>query len=146
MKNSKKKNEYLKKYRQKSENKARHRETVRRWRERQKLGIKTAPKDVGTPKPPKTMAMRYREQRTFCLEKYGNKCVCCGESNVEFLAFDHIDGGGTQHRKKVGNITTWIVRNNFPDNIRILCHNCNQARGYYGYCPHTGSHLSQKQK
>lgn len=29
-------------------------------------------------------------------------CVCCGESQIEFLALDQIDGGGTQHRKAIG--------------------------------------------
>jgi hypothetical protein len=29
-------------------------------------------------------------------------CVCCGESHPEFLCLDHVDGGGTQHRRQVG--------------------------------------------
>ena len=25
----------------------------------------------------------------------------------------------------------------FPLGYRVLCHNCNLARGFYGYCPHS---------
>jgi len=31
----------------------------------------------------------------------------------------------------------WLKRHGYPaDEFRVLCHNCNAARGYYGYCPH----------
>lgn len=64
-------------------------------------------------------------------------CVCCGEKNIEFLALDHIGGGGSKHRKQIHrNINQWIKKMGFPKGFRILCHNCNQSRGYYGYCPH----------
>jgi hypothetical protein len=78
-----------------------------------------------------------RELRIKCLEAYGNKCQCCGETQQEFLAFDHVNGGGRKHRKQVGgHMNAWIVRNKFPSSIRILCHNCNQSLAFYGYCPH----------
>lgn len=66
------------------------------------------------------------------------KCACCGEKIIEFLSIDHIDGGGTQHRSKIGKgyIYFWIKKNNFPSGFRVLCHNCNQAIGMYGKCPH----------
>ena len=70
---------------------------------------------------------------------YGQSCLCCGEKRIEFLSIDHINGGGNKHRKEIGSnlaFYSWIVRNHFPDFLRILCHNCNQARGFYGYCPH----------
>lgn len=87
---------------------------------------------------------RSRYYRSIVLEHYGNKCECCGESNYEFLAIDHINGGGNKHRKQIsggksasGNeICVWLVRNKFPEGFRILCHNCNQSIGFYGYCPH----------
>jgi len=34
-------------------------------------------------------------------EAYGNRCVCCGESNLGFLSIDHINGGGRAHRQEV---------------------------------------------
>lgn len=72
---------------------------------------------------------------------YGGKCACCGEIRMEFLALDHINGGGVQHRKSLGikggtKFYEWIWKNNFPDGFRILCHNCNVSLGIYGYCPH----------
>src|SRR5436305_941261 len=47
-------------------------------------------------------------------------CACpgCGEKRLEFLAVDHIDGGGGKHRKAVGggghNFYSWLKRNDYP--------------------------------
>lgn len=71
---------------------------------------------------------------------YGGKCACCGESTIEFLVIDHIAGDGAEHRKSIGGsgaLYGWLRNNGYPkDNFRLLCHNCNSARGLYGYCPH----------
>jgi hypothetical protein len=64
------------------------------------------------------------------------ECVCCGEQTIAFLAIDHINGGGRQHRKAIHNTYEWIKKNDFPDGFQTLCHNCNQARHLQGYCPH----------
>jgi len=78
--------------------------------------------------------------RKLVLEHYGGKCACCGETYYEFLAMDHIEGGGSIHHKelrKLGiSICNWLKKNNFPEGFRVLCHNCNSAKGFYGYCPH----------
>jgi hypothetical protein len=75
------------------------------------------------------------------LDYYGNgRCSCCGESNIEFLSIDHINGGGSQHRKEnsaVRTIYSWLKKNNYPSGFRVLCHNCNQSLGFLGYCPHS---------
>lgn len=66
-------------------------------------------------------------------------CACCGESHIEFLALDHIDGNGNKHRKTIPSgsyIYQWIRNNKFPPGFQVLCHNCNMAKGFYGYCPH----------
>lgn len=69
------------------------------------------------------------------------KCACCGEAYIEFLCIDHIDGNGNKHRKEVkavgNNIYFWLKKNKYPKGFRILCHNCNLAKGFYGYCPHS---------
>jgi hypothetical protein len=80
-----------------------------------------------------------RRRRRTVLEHYGGFCSCCGEAEPEFLAIDHIGGGGEKHRAKVGqgsNMVNWIINSGFPEGFRVLCHNCNQAIGYYGECPH----------
>lgn len=55
-----------------------------------------------------------------------------------FLAIDHIDGGGTQHRKSTGSkyMMSWLKVHNYPPGFQTLCHNCNMAKGFYGKCPH----------
>lgn len=81
-----------------------------------------------------------RKRRRKALEHYGGVCACCGESRPEFLALDHKNGGGNVHRAEVGTggnqMINWIFSNNFPEIFRVLCHNCNQALGSYGRCPH----------
>ena len=77
------------------------------------------------------------------LEKYSNgeiKCQCCGEKIIEFLTIDHLNGGGTAHRRKIGrgNLYLWLKKNNFPEGYRVLCFNCNEAISIYGKCPHGG--------
>jgi hypothetical protein len=83
---------------------------------------------------------RNRFMRLLVLKHYGGdppRCACCGEAFAEFLSLDHIAGGGRQHRKTIATRWwEWIIRNKFPDTFRVLCHNCNQAIGVYGYCPH----------
>lgn len=70
----------------------------------------------------------------------GSKCACCGETIFEFLTIDHINGGGSQHRKEIGGLGhvlyRWLIKNNFPDGFQILCYNCNCAKGHFGTCPH----------
>lgn len=66
-------------------------------------------------------------------------CACCGETILEFLALDHINGGGRQHRKTIKiRWWEWLRKHGFPEGFRVLCHNCNQAIGVYGKCPHQG--------
>lgn len=87
----------------------------------------------------------YRKKlRDVVLRHYGAKCACCGETHREFLAIDHIKGGGTKLRKIAGYYSTasmarQIIQQGFPKTLRILCHNCNLALGFYGRCPHAGA-------
>lgn len=82
-----------------------------------------------------------RKIRELAIEAYGGKCACCGLDTYEFLAIDHINGGGVQHRKSIGwsgnSIAKWLKKHNYPEGFRILCHNCNLAIGFYKVCPHT---------
>lgn len=82
-----------------------------------------------------------RKLRNDILAGYGGRCVCCGEDTPEFLALDHINGGGGIHRRQVGGNTPIyrdVRRRGFPkDEFQLLCHNCNTAKGMYGSCPHS---------
>ena len=78
------------------------------------------------------------------LAQYGDKCACCAESAPEFLAIDHIHGGGNKHRKEVGRggkFYVWLKRQGYPAGFTVLCHNCNLAKGFYGECPHKAQAL-----
>lgn len=83
-----------------------------------------------------------KQTRIKVLRHYGGDvpyCVCCGETTFEFLSLDHINGGGNTDRKINGGGTQfqlYLIKNNFPEGIQILCHNCNLAKGFYGQCPH----------
>jgi hypothetical protein len=87
---------------------------------------------------------RYWNFKINILEHYcddgGPKCECCGETQLEFLTLDHIDGNGGQHRreikKKGKSFYQWIKKENYPGGFRILCMNCNASLGWFGYCPH----------
>ena len=87
-----------------------------------------------------------KKKRLETLNKYGGKCACCGEPEVLFLDFDHVNNDGYIHRKtmnKSGNsIVKWVIKNNYPDTIQVLCSNCNQGkRRNGGICPHESSIL-----
>jgi len=75
----------------------------------------------------------YYKLRLEVIQHYGSKCVCCGESHIDFLAIDHIHGDGTKHRNVIGGTSQtlyrWIKKHNFPNSFQLLCHNCNHCKG-----------------
>ena len=76
------------------------------------------------------------------LKHYSNgvmQCACCGEERYEFLCIDHINGGGTKHRRVIGyggGLWQWLRSHGYPLGYRVLCYNCNFSLGHYGHCPH----------
>jgi len=81
----------------------------------------------------------HRRLRQEALNAYGGKCACCGESEWPFLAVDHVNGNGNEHRRKVGrgnSFFNWLKKSNWPADFQVLCHNCNQAKGMGLICPH----------
>ena len=72
------------------------------------------------------------------IAEYGGCCACCGESQIEFLTIDHINGRQDEKRRMTGKALWLHLKwNGFPkDNIQLLCYNCNCAKGVYGVCPH----------
>ena len=84
-------------------------------------------------------AERRERLRKQVIDAYGGKCACCAEHRTEFLTIDHINGDGQEYRSVFHTVTQmrkWIIDNNYPDDLRILCMNCNLSYGLYGYCPH----------
>jgi len=86
----------------------------------------------------KKRAVEYNQRmRLAAIDYYGKVCQCCGEEKTEFLAIDHINGGGGKHRREIrGSLFSWLKVNNYPKGFRVLCHNCNLSLGFYKYCPH----------
>jgi hypothetical protein len=91
-----------------------------------------------------TLARRQKETRKQLKQAvfkiYGGCCSCCGERAFEFLSIDHMLGGGTKERKIIS--IPQLYRKLFEAGVRqeqyrVLCYNCNLARGFYGYCPHS---------
>ena len=124
--------DYMREYNQRPEVKEKHRLRVAEWQRRnpQKIAV------LG-----KAYRLRLKEN---ILKHYGSKCACCGETHIEFLTLDHINNDGNEQRRKlfgrnrsVGvQFYAWVRRNNYPDDLQILCWNCNQAKAFYGICPH----------
>ncbi|BBC35293.1 hypothetical protein SGFS_065870 [Streptomyces graminofaciens] len=84
----------------------------------------------------------HRKVRLAALQAYGGEapaCVCCGEAMFQFLALDHINGGGHAQRKETGGggFYNWLRRHSYPAGFQVLCHNCNFGRQINGgTCPH----------
>jgi len=89
----------------------------------------------------KSTNQRRREVFLEALKVYGGdppRCYCCGETIVMLLGLDHIEGGGTKHRREVTTrMYEWAKRNNWPKIFRVACHSCNLgAHLNGGTCPH----------
>jgi len=55
------------------------------------------------------------------------RCAHCGFKDIRALSIDHINGGGTAHRRSLGSSEKfyyWLKKNNFPDGFQVLCMNC----------------------
>jgi hypothetical protein len=87
-----------------------------------------------------------RKLKLKVLNAYGGVCKCCGEKEVNFLTIDHINNDGAQHRRSIRGRNNggagqsfygWIVRNNYPNDLQVLCMNCNFGKKINkGVCPH----------
>jgi len=86
---------------------------------------------------------RYRHKlRRTTLEALGGCCACCGETELEFLAVDHIAETGAAHRKTLpsgsGAIYRVVRDEGYPkDKYQVLCYNCNYSKYLgKGVCAH----------
>lgn len=83
----------------------------------------------------KTLVMSYYTKGTM-------KCQCpkCDIKGINFLTIEHINGGGSMHRKTIKrrgrSFYNWIVKNNYPKEYTVLCWNCNCSKKNGGICAH----------
>lgn len=82
---------------------------------------------------------------------YGGICQLCNENNYTKLSLDHIDKNGRQHRKSVlktdsgSQFYKWVHKHK-PNDIRILCFNCNcqHSMQKYNLTINNGNYLVNK--
>ncbi len=118
-----KEKEYFRKYRRE------HRiylnkEAARRMRERRK-------------RDPEYLDKLHQHHRNYniktklaAFDAYGGRfCCICGDKRISALTIDHIDGGGSEHRRDIGQggsqFYRWLKKNQYPKGYRVLCMNCN---------------------
>jgi len=78
------------------------------------------------------------------LNHYGCVCVCCGENDARFMTLDHKNNDGYKYRYKDGKkrktgsaMYKDIINAGFPNDLQILCMNCNMGKQQNnGICPH----------
>lgn len=98
-------------------------------------GSKYIPKTRG----PRMPAVNFKLK---VLTHYGSVCVCCQESNMKLMTLDHKDGDGHKYRtgktrRKGVSLYSFLIKENFPQNMQVLCFNCNIGRANNkGICPH----------
>lgn len=94
--------------------------------------------------------VRRTEIREEAFKHYGKECLCCGETEIAFLSFDHLNNDGAAHRRElrpknrplgagiaVDLMLRSLKKRGWPwDVVQILCLNCNLGRYKLGYCPH----------
>jgi len=78
--------------------------------------------------------LQCRQTKTLVMTHYGNgecKCVLCNEKRLPCLTIDHINGGGTKHRRSINianggglHFYKWLIDNGYPIGYRTLCWNC----------------------
>jgi len=64
------------------------------------------------------------------------KCKICGNNDMRVLTIDHIEGGGSKHRKRINrwgiNFYKYLRDKKFPEGYQVLCRNCNWIKKLEG--------------
>lgn len=86
----------------------------------------------GTPVQDNKTAIINRKVKSEMITAYGGKCQLCGETQLEFMTIDHINGDGNQDRADLrvprGGVRLYSKLKNMgwpKDRYRLLCLNCN---------------------
>ena len=71
---------------------------------------------------------KYYERRQKIIDLLSGKCCKCGFSDKRALQIDHINGGGSEHRRHCSSVgfTKYILEH--LDEFQLLCANCNQIK------------------
>jgi hypothetical protein len=84
---------------------------------------------------------RYHSVVSALFAFYGERCACCGVTERRFLTIDHVNGDGHVERARYGSGIGWkrrllrrIAGGELDPAYRVLCWNCNTARGFFGSC------------
>jgi len=128
-KNKKRFNEYSKKWYQKNRDKILEKQKKYYLENRDRiLEYNRKNKEIIS----KKISLNNLRIKKLVLGHYSNgklKCVRCGFSDIRALSIDHINGGGTLHRKQIRGrgsmMYRWLIKNNFPKGYMTLCMNCN---------------------
>ncbi len=75
--------------------------------------------------------------RTEAISHYSHSTMTCANpynehekpyTTLAALSIDHINGGGSKHRKELGGGGTkfyrWLKKHNYPEGFQVLCMNC----------------------
>lgn len=127
----KKNQEYIQAHREE------HRARVRRYGETHKEKMKPYYKQYSNEHKKERNAYSKEwsaKKRELIIAHYGGKCIICGDKNIYHLCIDHVnnDGGKQRKSKHANSFYSWIIENDFPDTLQILCHNHNMERAFYG--------------
>lgn len=98
---------------------------------------------------PSKYVTRRKKLKVALLEKYGNRCACCGlteiyvENRHHFFDLDHINNDGyldkklATRRRTSETLYRHALNMGCPENYQILCVTCNVAKmRNKGVCPH----------
>lgn len=93
-----------------------------------------------------------KKSRIAAFMAYGGMiCSCnhhgkpCGPHPYEFLAIDHINGDGKMDGARDGDqLVRRLKKLGYPPGFRVLCHNCNSALGFHGFCPMSDTETQQR--
>ena len=126
MKISEKKRAYQKEYYQRNRSKMLAYSKEYYWKNREDILAREKEYRRRVPRP--SRADYYHKVRKMLLEKMGGKCLHCGETDACCLQIDHINGGGTQETRKIGNKGVYrkiLKSDDWQKEYQLLCSNCN---------------------
>ena len=81
---------------------------------------------------------RQQAARLAAITHYGGCCACCGETYIPFLDIDHVNGGGSAHRKQYTNPVAYyrgLMAGEYSEPLQVLCGNCHHAKTRKYSCP-----------